>query len=597
MNTNRELSRIFGEMATMLEMDGVAWKPRAYRTAAESISALDRDIRDIYEEEGKNGVRSIAGIGYSISDHVIEYLRHGSIKHFDQLRKKYPESLAVLANLPSLGPHRVKALLDNLDVRSAEDLSVAVKAHKVQKIPGFGAKLEGEIAEALKGGVHARLRLDEAMPIAEEIVAYLHANAPMKHLYYAGSLRRSKETAGDIDMIAVSSHAERAMDAFTEMPMVEKVLAKGDTKSSVILREKHIQVDLRIIPPEAYAAALVYFTGSRDHNIALRNVAIKKGYKLSEYGLFKGRSKKPLHLETEDALYKKLGFEYIEPELRENRGELEAAKTGRLPKLVTKSDIKGDLHVHSRFSDGQAPIAHMVKAAERLGYEYIAITDHSPSLKIARGLTERRLMEQWDEIDEISERSKIKILKGAEVDILPDGSLDYPEKVLKRLDVVIGSVHSHFKMDREEMTARIVKALRNPYLVILGHPTGRLINEREGYDADWQQIFKAAADNGKVLEVSAQPDRLDLNDEHILMAKKMGCMFAVNTDSHSVSNLKLMRYGLGQARRGWLAKKDVLNAKSYKELAKFLGSYKTRATSAASRGLRSRMRIPKRLAM
>jgi len=597
MNTNRELSRIFGEMATMLEMDEVAWKPRAYETAAESISALDRDVRDIYEKEGKNGIRAIAGIGYSISDHVIEYLRYGRIKHFDQLRKKYPESLTVLADLPSLGPHRVKALLEELDVRSEEDLKKAVKAHKVQKIPGFGAKLEADIAEALEGGIHERLRLDEAMPIAEEIVAYLHANAPMKHLYYAGSLRRSKETAGDIDMIAVSAHAEKAMDAFTSMPMVEKVLGKGDTKSSVVLREKHIQVDLRIIPPEAYAAALVYFTGSRDHNIALRNVAIKKGYKLSEYGLFKGASKKPLHLETEEALYKKLGFSYIEPELRENRGELEAAKKGKLPKLITKADIKGDLHVHSRFSDGQAPIAHMVKAAEKLGYEYIAITDHSPSLKIARGLTERRLMEQWEEIDEIAKKSKIKILKGAEVDILSDGSLDYPEKVLKKLDIVIGSVHSHFKMDREEMTARIVKALKNPYLVILGHPTGRLINEREGYDADWNQVFKAAAENGKVLEASAQPSRLDLNDEHILAAKKLGCMFAVNTDSHSVSNLKLMRYGLGQARRGWLTKKDVLNTKSFRELQKFLDSYKTRAASVATKSLKSRMRVPKRLAM
>lgn len=597
MNTNRELSRIFNEMATMLEMDEVAWKPRAYKTAAESISALDEDIRDIYEKEGKNGIRSIAGIGYSISDHVIEYLKTGTIKHFDQLRRKYPESLTVLANLPSLGPHRVKALLENLGVRSEEDLQAAVKARKVQKIPVFGPKLEEDIAEALHGGVHARLRLDEALPIAEEIVAYLHANAPMRHLYYVGSLRRSKETAGDIDMIAVSSNAERAMDVFIGMPMVEKVIARGETKSAVVLREKHIQVDLRIIPMEAYAAALVYFTGNRDHNIALRNVAIKKGYKLSEYGLFKGASKKPLHLETEEALYRKLGFAYIEPELRENRGELEAAKKGKLPKLVTKHDIKGDLHIHSRFSDGQAPIAHMVKAAEKLGYEYIAITDHSPSLKIARGLTERRLTEQWEEIEMMARKSKIKILKGAEVDILPDGSLDYPEKVLKKLDIVIGSIHSHFKMDREEMTARIVTALKNPYLVILGHPTGRLINEREGYDANWNEVFKTAAEHGKVLEVSAQPMRLDLNDEHILAAKKLGCMFAVNTDSHSVSNLKLMRYGLGQARRGWLAKKDVLNTKSFKELRKFLDSYKARAQSAASRKSKAKTRVPKRLAM
>lgn len=584
-------------MATMLEMDEVAWKPRAYRTAAESISALDQDVKDIYEKEGKNGVRSIEGVGYNISDHVIEYLKNGSIKHFDQLRKKYPESLTALANLPSLGPHRVKALLEDLNVRSAEDLAAAVKAHKVQKVPGFGVKLEEDIAEALEGGVHARLRLDEALPIAEEIVAYLHANAPMKHLYYAGSLRRSKETAGDIDMIAVSSSPEKAMDAFTQMPMVEKILAKGDTKSSVILSEMHIQVDLRIIPPEAYAAALVYFTGNRDHNIALRNVAIKKGYKLSEYGLFKGSSKKPLHLETEEALYKKLGFSYIEPELRENRGELEAAKNGKLPRLVTKTDIKGDLHIHSRFSDGQAPIEHMVKAAEKMGYEYIAVTDHSPSLRIARGLTERRLMQQWEEIDEIAKKSKIKILKGAEVDILSDGTLDYPEKILKKLDIVIGSVHSHFKMDKEDMTARLVKALKNPYLMILGHPTGRLINEREEYDVDWNQVFKAAAENGKILEINAQPERLDLNDEHILTARKLGCSFVVNTDSHSVSNLKLMRYGLGQARRGWLTKKDVLNTKSFKELTKFLDSFKTQAAKTISKNLKRKTRVPKRLAM
>ncbi len=528
-------------MAAMLEMDEVAWKPRAYRTAAESISALDRDIRDIFDKEGKNGIRSLDGIGYGISDHIIEYLRSGKIRYFDQLRKKHPE--------------------------------------------------------ALEDSVHARPRLDEAMPIAEEIVAYLHANAPMKHLYYAGSLRRSKETAGDIDMIAVSTDPGKAMDAFTAMPMVEKVLAKGDGKSAVILREKHIQVDLHIIPPQAYAAALVSFTGSHEHNMTLRKVAAGKGYKLSEYGLFNRKSSKLIPLATEEALYKKLGFSYIEPELRENRGEFEAAQKGKLPKLVTKADIRGDLHVHSRFSDGQAPIAHMVKAAEKMGYEYIAITDHSPSLKIAHGLSERRLMEQWEEIDEIAKRSKIKILKGAEVDILADGSLDYPEKILRQLDIVIGSVHSHLKMDWEQMTARIVLALKNPYLTILGHPTGRLINEREGHDADWEEIFMAAAKNGKILEINARPERLDLNDEHILAAKKLGCMFVINTDSHSVSNLKLMRYGIGQARRGWLTQKDVLNAKSFRELRRFLDSHKAKAVASGKSKPKPKVRVPRLLAM
>jgi DNA polymerase (family 10) len=399
----------------------------------------------------------------------------------------------------------------------------------------------------------------------------------MTHLYYTGSLRRSKETIGDIDIIAVSKHPGKAMDAFGSMPMAEKVIVRGETKSSIILRGSHLQVDLRIIPSAAYAAALVYFTGSREHNIALRSIAAKKGYKLSEYGLFKGASKKPEHHDSEESLYKKLGFSFIPPELRENRGELEAAKAGKLPVLMEKNDIKGDLHIHSRWSDGQAPIAHMVKAAEKLGYEYIAITDHSPSLKVVRGLSESRLEDQWLEIDELRKDSNVHIFKGAEVDILADGSLDYPDKILRKLDIVIGSVHSNFKMSRDEMTARLIRALQNPHLLILGHPTGRLLNEREGYDADWGKVFKAAADNGKILEINSQPARLDLNDELILAARKSGATFVVNTDSHSVSNLKLMRYGLGQARRGWLEKKHVLNTKSLKSLMSFLEARKAKA--------------------
>jgi DNA polymerase (family 10) len=406
-----------------------------------------------------------------------------------------------------------------------------------------------------------------ALPIAEEIVSYLKESAPLQRIDYVGSLRRMKETIGDVDLLAISDNAKEVMKAFTEMMGVKKVISRGPTRSSIVLKEKDVQVDIRVIRETSYAAALMYFTGSKDHNIALRKEAIKKGYKLSEYGLFESRNKL-LPFKSEEEIYKKLGMDYIAPELRENRGEIDAAKKGTLPGIVSEKDIRGDFHIHTSYSDGSSSIEEMVKAAQDLGYEYMAITDHSPTARIARGMNEKKIRKQWREIDGIAEKYRIKVLKGAEVDILNGGELDYPKEILEELDIVIGSVHSSLKMPKEKMTARIMNALENEHLDILGHPTGRLIGKRPPYEADYSRIFEAAAENGKVLEIDGQPERMDLNDSNILAAREHGAKFCIDTDSKSTSNLGNMRYGLGMARRGWLTREDVVNTYPYNKLKK-----------------------------
>lgn len=414
----------------------------------------------------------------------------------------------------------------------------------------------------------SRMLISDALPIAEGILAYMKANAPVQKIDYVGSLRRMKETIGDINILAASLDHKKTIQVFISMPDVKRIVAKGVAKSMVVLKND-VQVDLLVVPKKSYAAALQYFTGSKEHNIETRKIALKKGHKLSEHGLFQRKGNKLIDCADEDLLYRKLGLEYIPPEMRENRGEMGLARRKSLPKLVEIKNIKGDLHIHSNFSDGLEGIENIARRAKEKGYEYIAITDHSVSLAIAGGLDKARLKEQWREIDRVAKKINIRILKGAEVDILPDGNLDYPEEILKKLNIVAGSIHSKFKIGRKEMTKRIIRALENPYLHIFCHPSGRILNMGAGYDFDFEAVCQAAAKNKKVFEINCSPNRLDLNDERVMAAKGYGIKFAINSDAHSLLGLDSIRYGVGQARRGWLTKNDVINAKSWKELKKF----------------------------
>ncbi len=570
MAINRELAGIFREIADILELKETQWEPRAYRKAAYNVENLKNSVRDIYKEEGKKGLKEIPGVGESIASHIEEYIKTGKIKKLDELRKDYSKGVTELINIEGLGPKKVKKLKEKLDISSTGELKKAAEKHKIRELEGFGEKTEKNILESLEfyKKRKGRMLLDQAMPLAEEVISYLKANSPVQEIDYVGSLRRMKETIGDIDILVISNKAEKVMDAFTKMESIRKVISQGSTRSSIALKEDDIHVDLRVIEKSSYGAALIYFTGSKEHNIELRKLAQKKGYKLSEYGIFKRKSNKKLKSETEKVIYKKLGLPYIPPEIRENRGEIEAAKKDKIPTLVELKDIKGDLQMHSTYSDGSETVEDMIKGCQKKGYEYMAITDHSKSERVASGLSKEDFEKQFKEIEKVSKKYDIKIFKGGEIDILKDGSLDFEDEFLKRFDIIVGAVHSNFKMSQKEMTDRILKALDNEYLDILAHPTGRRMRKRKGYRADFDKIFEKAAENEVVLEINSQPQRLDINDSMILSAKEYDVKFIVNTDAHHVSSLDFMKYGVGQARKGWLEKKDVVNTYSFKKLKK-----------------------------
>ncbi|MFO7882348.1 MAG: DNA polymerase/3'-5' exonuclease PolX [Kosmotogaceae bacterium] len=571
---NRELAEIFNEMADILEFQNVQWKPRAYRSAARRIKNLDEDVEEIYKEHGKKGLSDIEGIGKSLAEHIAEYLEKGKIEKYEELKKEVPEQLSALLKIEGLGPSKVRDLVNKLDVKSIEDLKKAIEEKEIRNLEGFGEKTEQNILKSLEQYElsNERMHIDTAMNIATEIIEYLKKNANVKKIDYAGSLRRMKETIGDIDILTVAPDNKKVMDIFTNMSGVSRVQLKGDTKSTVELKEG-VDVDLRVVPEKSYGAALLYFTGSKDHNIQLRKIAIDKGYKLSEYGLFEMKENdeegKWISGKTEEDVYKSLGLTFIPPELRENSGEIKKAKGNKIPQLITLEDYKGDLHMHTKYSDGAGTVEDMLLKAEELGYEYIAISDHSVSERIASGLSVDRLEKQWEEIDNISKKYKVKVLKSAEVDILPDGGLDYPEEILDKMDLVIAAIHSRFKSSEDEMTKRIIKAFETGKINIFAHPTGRMIGKREGYNVNMKRLFKTASENNVVLEINSDPNRLDLNEVHILQAKRHGIKFAINTDSHSPSTLKNVKYGIGMARRGWLEPEDVINTMSWKELKSF----------------------------
>ena len=566
---NLELAALFYKIADLLEMQGIKWKPQAYRRAAKSLEALERDIEELWKE-GK--LKEIPGVGEGIERHIDEFLRTGKVRPFEAVMRKIPKGLDELMEIESIGPKKAFFLYKRLKIKNLADLEAAVKRHKLENLPGFGEKSEQNILKGIgmyKSG-HERMLLGKALSIAEGIVAELKKNRGIERIAIAGSLRRMKETIGDIDILATAKNANAVMDAFVNMQEVRDVLAKGTTKTTVVLNSG-VQADVRVLKDSEFGSALQYFTGNKEHNIRLREIAIKRGLKLSEYGLFEKKTGKRIAGKTEEGIYAKFGMKYIEPELREDRGELQAAMQNKLPKIISYGSAKGDFHVHSSWSDGSEGIEEIANAAKNIGYEWMCLTDHSESERIAHGMDEERLLKQIAEIRKINKKIKpFRILAGSEVDIKANGELDFSNDVLKKLDVVVAAVHSGFKSTKEQMTSRVLNAISNKYVKIIAHPTGRLIGKREGYEIDLERIFEACAKNKVMPEINAYPERTDLNDSNAKRAIELGCKIAIGTDAHSIEQLHYMRLGIAMARRAWAKEKDVANTLGLREMEKLL---------------------------
>ncbi|HAP39722.1 MAG TPA: DNA polymerase/3'-5' exonuclease PolX [Nitrospira sp.] len=566
---NGEIAAIFEEMADLLEIEGAnPFRVRAYRFAARTIRDLPGEVAEMVAR-GED-LTSLPGIGDDLAGKIREIIRTGTVAALEAQRRKTPATLTELLRIPGLGPKRVQALVRALNLRGLSDLQQAARDGRIRTLPGFGEKTEQHILDALaaRTGKESRMQLAVAMPSAEALVAYLNQCPGVGRVVVAGSYRRARETIGDLDILVTADTGRAITDRFVRYPEVREVLAHGETKASVRLRNR-LQVDVRVVPDESYGAALLYFTGSKHHNVVLRQLAQERGLKLNEYGVFRGAVR--VAGDTEASVYAAVGLPWIPPELRENRGEFDAAKEGRLPTLVELRDLVGDLHAHTTATDGRHSLKEMADAARRRGLRYLAITDHSRRLTMARGLTPARLSAQMDEIDRLNrDLTDIRLLKGIEVDILEDGSLDLPDDVLGRLDLVVGAVHSRFTLSKQKQTDRILKAMDHPHFSILAHPSGRLIGRREPYDVDMVRIIRKARERDCFLEVNAHPERLDLTDIHCQMAREEGVLLAVNSDAHSTADLDDRRYGVGQARRGWLRKADVLNTRSYAEVTRLL---------------------------
>ena len=552
---NKEIARIFYEVSEILKLKNVQWKPQAYNKAARVIEDLEKDLKEIYNEKGLKGLDEIPGVGSGIAKKIEEYIKTGRIKEYEKLKKSVPKGLVEMMDISGIGPKKAQMLFNKLKIKSIKDLEIAVKKHKIKNLERFGEKSEKDIEEEIeffKKRRKDRMLLGEALDLAEEIVGKLKASKIM----ICGSIRRMYETIGDIDILAIADN--KIVEDFCKL--ADRVLAKGSGRASIIIGDR--QVDLRVVPKEDFWSGVHYFTGSKDHSVELRKIAIKKGMKLSEYGLF--RNERRIAGKSEEEIYQKLGIQYIPPELRENRGEIEAAIRRKIPKLIDYNEIKGDLHTHTKYSDGGNSILEIVHAAKKLGYSYIGISDHSKTRKIAGGLSEQDLMKEINEVKRIK-ISGIKVLIGSEVDILGDGSLDYSDNVLKKLDYAIGSIHSGFKGN---VTKRILKAMENKHMNILAHPTGRLIQSRKGYGLKFDEVLRVAKETKTLLEINAHPERLDLRDEMIKSAVENENKLIIGTDAHNVDGLRHMRLGIGQARRGWATKHDVVNTKSLNKLEK-----------------------------
>jgi DNA polymerase (family 10) len=577
---NQEIAKVLFEIAELLSLaeDSNHFRVVAYQRASQAVESLPESIEDLVREKR---LTDIPGIGSSIAEKICEYLETGRISYLEELRSKFPAGLIEIMTITGMGPKKAKTIYDNLHVRNIDELMKAARERRIRDLPGFGVKSEENILKGIefKEKSKGRILLLEALLLAQEIVDRLKGNHAVKQISTAGSLRRCKETIGDIDILVAVDKGKEApvIRQFTRLPDVERVLAEGDTKVSVIT-SRNIQVDLRLIEPAVFGAALQYFTGSKDHNVSLRSYAKQRGLSISEYGVFRsGRKEKPLAAKTEEDVYAALKMDYIPPEMRENRGEIEAALKGRMPHLVTQKDIKGDIHIHSSYSDGSNSIEELGERARRMGYEWIISCDHSRSLKIAHGLSRDDLKRKIDDIRRFNEHSRdTKILCGTEMDILTDGELDYPDDILAGLDFVLASVHTGFKQSERQITQRIVKAIEHPLVNCIGHPSGRLLNKRDAYPVDIERILEAAAEHGKLLEINASPDRLDLYDFYCKRARELGIMLAIGTDAHALDHFEYMRLGIAVARRGWLEKRNVLNTLSYAEIKAYLARVRER---------------------
>jgi len=566
---NADIAAIFVEIADLLEIQNEnPFRIRAYRNAARQVEGMGVALADMVAKD--EDLTELPGIGADLAAKIKEIVETGKCKALVKLRKQLPPSITELLKIPGLGPKRVRALYDRLKVKTVEQLAKAAKSGLIRELEGFGPKTERSILEALATQVaeQKRFKLAVAAQYAEPLRAYLEKAPGVKQVIIAGSYRRGKETVGDLDILATARDSEKIMDRFTGYDEVAKTLAKGDTRSTVILK-CGLQVDLRVVDPESYGAALHYFTGSKAHNVAIRRLGQQKNLKINEYGVFAGD--KRVAGDTEESVFESVGLPWIPPELREDRGEIEAARKNKLPKLIELGDLRGDLHAHTKATDGHNTLKEMAEAARARGLEYLAITEHSRRLTVAHGLDVKQLRKQMEEIDQLNDSLKgMTVLKGIEVDILEDGALDLPDEVLGELDLVVGAVHSQFKLPRAKQTKRILKAMDHPHFTIFAHPSGRLIDSREPYDVDMLRIIRHARERGCFLELNAHPERLDLLDAHCQLAKEEGVLVAISSDAHSVQDFDNLKYGVGQAKRGWLEKGDALNTRSLTELRTLL---------------------------
>ncbi len=567
--TNAQISAIFSEIADLLSIENAnPFRVRAYRNAARLVSASQESMAELLNQD--KDLSELPGIGDDLAGKIEEIVATGKSKQLAELHSSKPRSLLELLKIQGLGPKRVSTLYNELDIKGVEELCEAAGEGRVADLPGFGKKLQDQILQAARSRMKKdrRFKHQFAEAHANALLSYLNEKTSAQKLIIAGSYRRRKETVGDLDIILCADNGKSVIENFTNYKQTENVISKGSTRASIIL-DCGLQVDLRVVPLESYGAALLYFTGSKAHNVALRRIAQKQGLKLNEYGLYEGNSK--IAGGTEESIYKALGLEYICPELREKQGEIEASRKGNLPELVEADDITGDLHCHTRETDGQNTLEEMVAAAKKKGYQYIAVTDHSSNLQVAGGLDEKRLSAQIKKIDELNKRLYgFRVLKSIEVDILEDGSLDLADEILSKLDLVVASIHSKFKLSKSKQTKRLLQAMENKCLTIIAHPTGRLIGKREPYEIDMQAIIQKAARQGVFLELNAHPERLDLNDLHCRMAKEAKVLVAISSDAHSIVELDLIAHGIGQARRGWLERDDVLNTRDLEDLKNLL---------------------------
>lgn len=569
---NKKLSEIFEEIADMLDLgpENKFFEVRAYKKAAEILGTMQEEVEDIYSKKGIEGLTDIPGIGKGIASSIEEYLKTGKMRKYIDLKKKYPVDFNAITKIQGMGPRKAFKLYKAIGVRNIEDLKKAVEKHKIKELDGFGEKSEQDIKKGLEflDKASGRQLIGVALPVAESIISQLKAAKVVDEAVIAGSARRMRETVGDLDILVVSQTPKKVEEFIAGMKEVESLIARGPTKVSAVLK-MGLNCDFRIIDKDSFGAALQYFTGSKDHGVQVRSIAVKKGYSLNEYQL-SDRNGKKIVSRTEEEIYNKLGLDYVPPEMREARGEVDLASSHKLPKLIELKDIRGDLQVHTTNTDGQNSIEEMAEKAISLGYEYIGLTDHSKSEFQAGGMDDKKFLKYFADIDKANEKlnGKIKVLKSGEVSILKDGGFDLENKTLDQMDYVLCSIHSSFTMSKEDQTKRVIKAFETGRVNIFGHPTARLINKRDPIQLDFDKVFESARENNVIVEIDSIIERLDLNDENILRAKKFRLKFAIDSDAHQKSNMEMMRYGIGMAKRGWVTKEEVVNAMPLEKLLK-----------------------------